>query len=129
MVVAFARALGLLCTLLLANVAHAMTRITVQNQWDGGKLKHSPVNVKIKGEGVGGCDIIMTPNSTSTACDCLWGTLNYRFHVYQPGAAKNSDSNATVEVPVCSDLKGLGNCYGKDYHCVITEDKLCHCSG
>jgi hypothetical protein len=54
-----------------------MTRISIDNQWNGGAIKHTDINIKIKGEGVGGCDIIMTPNSTNDHdCECLWGTLN-----------------------------------------------------
>jgi hypothetical protein len=49
-----------------------------------------------------------------------------KFHVYMPSALE-ANVNSTIEVPVCDDLKGLGNCYGKDYHCTITQDKLCHC--
>jgi hypothetical protein len=106
----------------------------------------------LQGEGVGGCDIIMSPNSTSdNECECLWGTLNCkllclfanpqnqrmdiklscailladRFHVYVPSSI--GSNNTDIEVPVCDDLKGIGNCYGKEYHCTITQEKLCHC--
>eukprot|EP01050_Picozoa_sp_SAG11_P011889 SAG11_NODE_1289_length_5297_cov_8.821855_1_plen_222_part_00 len=57
-----------------AAAAPMMTGITVSNSW------HHEVNIKIKGAGVGGCDVLVQPNSTDTHdCKCLWGTLDYTF--------------------------------------------------
>jgi hypothetical protein len=34
------------------------------------------VNIKIQGAGVGGCDILMEPNTENDAdCWCLWGNI------------------------------------------------------
>ena len=138
----------------------AMTSIKVVNEWSGG-IGHTDVNVKIAGEGVGGCDIVLKPASNgtsrgwvnSTACECLWGTVGYKFHVYVPslsgavhergvgvgaaegssvalrggGAAAAAAAAAAIEIPICSDLSGLGNCYDGSYTCTLTADKLCHC--
>ena len=125
----------------VASVASAMTHIKVINNWDGGVGK-SDLNVKIHGEGVGGCDIIMHPatggNATEddSSCKCLWGTVGYKMYVWLPDLDENGEDkmlrgfkdNSTA-LPFCSDTSGLGNCYGGHYTCTIGEDKLCHCSG
>ena len=131
---------ALLSCLVLAPLATAWTSIKVINKWNGG-LRKTDINVKIEGEGVGGCDIVLPSavNSTasgwhnSTACKCLWGTVGYKFHAYVPSLAHNatlrgSAAAPAIEIPICSDLVGLGNCYDGSYTCTVTEDKLCHCS-
>jgi len=128
-----------LCSLVLAAAApastFAWTGIKVINEWNGG-LHHSDLNVKIHGEGVGGCDIVMHPaNSTGpqeddSSCKCLWGTVNYELSVWLPAIdGGDNGTNSSVEaLPFCSDTRGLGNCYHGPYTCTIGSDKLCHCT-
>ena len=130
------------------------TSIKVINEWTGG-IQHTDLNVKITGEGVGGCDIVMHPANASGPqvdegdCRCLWGTVGYRFQVWLPAVDEDDDKltefgnndhkntsnergllrkrgNVTA-LPFCSDSKGLDNCYHKSYTCTIGADKLCHC--
>lgn len=125
---------------LLTPLATAWTSIKVVNEWNGG-LGKTDINVKIEGEGVGGCDVVMKPSSNAssggwtndTTCECLWGTVGYKFHAYVPSilVARNATlrgSSASIEIPICSDLVGLGNCYDGPYTCTVSQDKLCHCS-
>jgi len=45
------------------------------------------LNIKISGAGVGGCDVIVESGSQNLQdCDCLWGTVGYKFkaYVYDP---------------------------------------------
>ena len=144
-----ARAAGVVALLAAAAEAGSgrgtMTTITVINEWDGG-MSHSDLNVKIHGEGVGGCDIVMHPANSSgpteddSSCKCLWGTVNYELTVWipavkedaQPGRTSVKDgpsgnSSQPDALPFCSDTRGLGNCYGGPYTCTIGADKLCHC--
>ena len=123
-------------------VASAETQIKVINEWNGG-IGHTDLNVKITGEGVGGCDIVMHPANASGPqendhdCKCLWGTVGYRFQVWLPSEedkdddGRNKHNNKTLNstgLPFCSDSKGLGNCYHSNYVCTIGADKLCHCT-
>ena len=102
-----------------------MTSISVNNSW------HKEVNVKIRGAGVGGCDILLQPNATdSKHCQCLWGTLSYTFVAW----TATTDGG---EIPVCSDKKSLGDCYHtKGYQCTVSPSgkgplagAFCHCVG
>lgn len=114
------------------------------------------INIKIKGTGVGGCDIIMEPGQANTNdCWCLWGTLNYAFCAYTKNPVSAADTlNGTVvttidesqfeissnvtetgrcpvvtgESLLCSDLDSLGNCYKGAYACDIDVNGFCHCS-
>jgi hypothetical protein len=158
-----------LISLAFLQFSQAMTKITVINQWDGGALKHSDVNVKIKGEVSNDSGrkpitlqccfvwprglVVVISYCTQTqptakianacgvrTCDANFegsqyvfktGTLHYKFHALIPSPTSYSSNNVStpsIEVPLCDDVKGLGNCYGKEYKCVISQDKLCHCS-
>jgi hypothetical protein len=110
-----------------------MTPIHVENNyWHKpplGPAKPYALNVRIKGAGVGGCDIIIDSNTTDTKdCSCLWGTVGYKFKAYLHDPL---DSNESNELPLCEDTKSLGNCYagerGHSYFCNITRDGFCHC--
>eukprot|EP00041_Stephanoeca_diplocostata_P006380 m.82435 g.82435 ORF g.82435 m.82435 type:complete len:134 (+) comp16333_c0_seq2:200-601(+) len=103
----------------------AMTSIEVSNMW------HKEVNIKIEGEGVGGCDVVLPPNTTNQKdCECLWGTLNYKFYAFEPSA----ESDQPLEILICSDKNSIGNCYHGSYSCAIfpggpwPAGPLCHCN-
>lgn len=112
------------------------------------------LNVKIKGAGLGGCDVIMQPGTVDTNdCWCLWGTLNYAFCAYTKTVTAQDSLNGTVttvidesqfeidsnitetgrcpvvtgESLLCSDLDSLGNCYKGAYSCTIDVNGFCHC--
>jgi hypothetical protein len=50
--------MGVATLALILVAATGMTPIRVTNTW------RKEVNVKIKGEGVGGCDVVLTPGQT-----------------------------------------------------------------
>lgn len=132
--------------LVCATLASAGTSIKVYNEYK------KEVNVKIKGTGVGGCDILLNQGENNlNDCWCLWGTINYSFCVYTASKVKSDDNivatNTTSLVDVemdkyetgkcavvtgesllCSDVSSLGNCYDKSYTCKIDSSGLCHCS-
>ena len=121
----------------MCNLYHT---IQVANSWK------QELNVKIQGSGVGGCDVILQPGQSDTsACWCLWGTINYSFCAYQKSpfgseATHNATEMAKADIKsgkcpvvtgeslVCSDLSSLGNCYDYAYSCAIDAGGLCHCS-
>ncbi len=126
-------------------LSFAGTSITVSSAY-----AKKPVNIKIQGAGVGGCDVILNPGQTDTsACWCLWGTINYSFCAYTAGALTETATNSstkphggekdvnlgngkcaivTGESLLCSDLTSLGNCYNGAYSCTVDENGLCHCA-
>jgi hypothetical protein len=92
--------------------------------------------LKVKGAGVGGCDITLQPGEENAAdCWCLWGTLNYEFTAYNIPLVSNAviqDSNQPADIvgeTICNDLSSLGNCYESQYVCTINSEGLCHCHG
>ena len=109
----------------------------------------APINVKIAGLGLGGCDITLNPSSQSSACQCIWGTLDYTFCAYTPSSTaalhlleESSDQAESFAVAatasgcpthtgmnlLCSDLKSIGGCYGESYSCQVSSSGLCDCS-
>eukprot|EP01038_Epipyxis_sp_PR26KG_P005779 gene5779-7977_t len=133
--------LALVCNLLM--VCNAGTSIQVSSDYK------KEVNIKIQGAGVGGCDVILEPNTVNSGdCWCLWGTINYSFCAYTKDLSVGGDNSnnllrrevdnssklsngrcpvITGEKLVCSDLTSLGNCYNGAYSCTIDSSGLCHC--
>ena len=112
----------------------SMTPIRVLNNYTKhpvvGPAENVTVHVRIKGAGVGGCDILLDSHERDDSdCACLWGTVGYKFlaHLSNPGSTEEA-GDVPNEVPLCSDTKSLGNCYHTgSYFCYITQDGLCHC--
>ena len=112
----------------------AMTPIHVLNNYSKrtafGKREPVPLNIRISGEGVGGCDIVLAggggANSTDdSSCKCLWGTVGYQFRAYTQTA---QDGSKPEEIILCADTKSLGNCYHTgSYFCEVTDIGFCHC--
>jgi hypothetical protein len=98
------------------------------------------VFVKIKGSGIGGCDIFLQPGEENdNDCTCLWGTVDYAFCAYNKPMNDNTTINNDIDVQkgscpdvsgetkLCNDLSDLGNCYRNGYTCIISIDGKCDC--
>ncbi len=90
--------------------------------------------MKIKGAGVGGCDIVLQSGEQNDEdCWCLWGTLNYGFSAYNiplitdASVREEFESGDVSGDSICHDLSSLGNCYDNAYECTISSEGFCHC--